>query len=164
MGIKYWIVRNQWGTWWGEQGYARVVRGINNIGIESDCAWAIPIPTPITEIYTATENNLDGNVNESVKIDEPLTPMPTTTFPSSCRVPSENKTLMMNVKKSIESKQNVHNNHINLPPNYDWRNVDGIDYTTWIQTSQSCKSCWATSVVSMLSDRLNIYRKIPGQK
>jgi cathepsin X len=159
-GIKYWIVRNQWGTWWGEQGYARVVRGINNIGIESDCAWAIPIPTPITEIYTATENNRDGNVNdESVTMDKPLTTMPTTTIPSSCRVPSENITLMMSVKKSIESKQDVYNNHVDLPSNYDWRNVDGIDYTTWIQTSQSCKSCWATSVVSMLSDRLNIFRK-----
>lgn len=44
-GKKYWLVRNSWGTQWGEQGFAKVIRGINNIGIESDCAWAVPRDT-----------------------------------------------------------------------------------------------------------------------
>ena len=42
-GTKYWVVRNSWGTHWGEQGFFRVIRGINNIAIESDCAWATPV-------------------------------------------------------------------------------------------------------------------------
>jgi len=41
-GTKYWVVRNSWGTHYGEQGFVRVIRGINNIAIESDCAWATP--------------------------------------------------------------------------------------------------------------------------
>jgi cathepsin X len=41
-GTKYWIVRNSWGSHWGEDGNFRVVRGINNINIESVCSWAVP--------------------------------------------------------------------------------------------------------------------------
>ena len=44
-GTKYWTVRNSWGSHFGEDGFFRVVRGINNIGIESDCAWATPKDT-----------------------------------------------------------------------------------------------------------------------
>lgn len=44
-GTKYWTVRNSWGTHYGETGFVRVIRGINNIAIESDCAWATPTDT-----------------------------------------------------------------------------------------------------------------------
>lgn len=38
----HWIVRNSWGEYWGERGFFRVKRGENQLGIESDCAWAVP--------------------------------------------------------------------------------------------------------------------------
>ena len=41
-GTKYWIGRNSWGTWWGNEGYFRIERGTNNLGIEEACSWATP--------------------------------------------------------------------------------------------------------------------------
>ncbi|XP_008183656.2 uncharacterized peptidase C1-like protein F26E4.3 [Acyrthosiphon pisum] len=32
--VKYWIVSNSWGLWWGESGYFRILKGTNECQIE----------------------------------------------------------------------------------------------------------------------------------
>jgi cathepsin X len=41
-GTKYWIIRNSWGTYWGEMGFVKVEMGKNVLGIESEISWATP--------------------------------------------------------------------------------------------------------------------------
>jgi len=41
-GLKYWVIRNSWGTYWGDRGWFKVRRGVNQNLIESGCTWAVP--------------------------------------------------------------------------------------------------------------------------
>ena len=71
-GTKYWTVRNSWGTHYGENGFVRVIRGINNIAIESDCAWATPVDTwTNTWWHHTTQTEQNDPRNKKYEVPQP---------------------------------------------------------------------------------------------
>ena len=140
--VKYWMVRNSWGTNWGEDGFFRIVRGVNNLGIESDCAWAVPIDT-----WTRGERNFSNPTKSHAFL-------PKIENGGSCKIVKKNiKGKVVSPKKILKKED--------IPLVWDWRNVNGINYLSWIKNQrnpQFCMSCWAEATTSSLADRWNIIR------
>ena len=136
-------MRNSWGSYWGEKGFARVVRGENNLGIESECTWAVPkVPQRMM-----ANKRMRSAYNRAHY------------FPEPCAVRNDwNK-----VKPVIKTPQPyTYLNAAKLPESYDIRNIDGHNYATWNKNQhipQYCGSCWAQGSTSAIADRFNLMRK-----
>ncbi len=157
-GVKYWTVRNSWGQHFGEEGFFRVVRGINNINIESACSWGTPKDTWSTPEYhhtTEAEKNDPSN-------DLTVGPYPEKDFlkKSSCR--RTDKVTFKNGEKGNTPRSWDVVKAKDLPKVVDWRNMDGRNYMSWNKNQHIptyCGSCWAQGSTSAIADRFNIFLK-----
>jgi cathepsin X len=135
-GTKYWTVRNSWGTHYGEQGFVRVIRGINNIAIESDCSWATPKDTwtnpwwhqtteaeqndPRNKKYEAVQPEMEKNESKEFLKKEGR---------ETCKRVERNGFKLGQKKPTKMAWEEV--DKATLPKNWDWRNINGTSYVSW---------------------------------
>jgi cathepsin X len=132
-GVKYWTVRNSWGTHFGEDGFFRVVRGVNNINIESDCSWATPTDTWSNQWvhHTTAAEKTDPN-NDLVNTFDPSSEdegflkhkankrckrVAVAEFP-------EGEVITRPMSWEVMKDEDV-------PSSIDWRNFNGVNYCSW---------------------------------
>lgn len=84
-GGKYWLVQNSYGPAWGEEGNFRIVRGENNLGIETLCHWASFKDTWTKDIRNDTVgSSLESSQVETIPISNVLTPTISMYTPNYC--------------------------------------------------------------------------------
>ncbi|MFH4975221.1 hypothetical protein AB6A40_001930 [Gnathostoma spinigerum] len=64
-GIPYWIVANSWNTDWGEDGYFRILRGVDECGIESGAVGGIP---KLNKVYKERKSYLKSFEEEGEQL------------------------------------------------------------------------------------------------
>ena len=149
---KYWHIKNTWGTQFGEDGFFKLIRGIDNIAIETNCSWAIPLDTwsEGKQVWVNRKSREISNLNTKQKTESEVKLL------KPCR---DKKTTFKYGEKINSPRPGDKFDESELPENFDWRNVFDFNYlsrTTNQNLPRYCDSCWAFASSSALADRFII--------
>ena len=155
-GTPYWIMRNSWGEYWGDNGYLKIYRGNNTISIEEDCGYADPVDTWSNQPIPSVSENDEAEpeiVSDEIEKKEEKNPY---IYPSCLH---EDDPSVQPVIVSPEPAKTLSLEA--LPDTFWYGDLNKNNYLSWTQNQhlpQYCGSCWAQATISMLSDRINLLR------
>ena len=152
-GVKFWHIKNSWGTQYADDGFFKVVRGVNNIAIETNCSWALPLDTWSEGKEVIIDKSLDSHSEFLHKKDE--------NYPLNNPDRIE-KSYFIKGEKILSERPGELLKSSELPLNFDWRNVFDFNYvsrTLSQNTPHYWDSSWAFAPSSALADRFIIQHK-----
>jgi cathepsin X len=163
------VVRNSWGRAWGDRGWFKLRRGTNNLGIETDCAWASVAnggaPTRRQAVVAVTPPDaVEGDAQDDLGEDdlgedyadvfgavfrddaeagdaEAAGGVPAPTHGrAGCRVAEATFSTPASDRITAPLPHTLLAPG-DLPAAHDWRNVNGTDFTTWNKNQHIPQYC-----------------------
>lgn len=169
-GEEYWIVRNSWGTYWGEAGFFRISMHNDNLAINTQGDWGVPQLNKGEDLFRGRVLGRELSQSPKVVVHSETTQAPRATYqrnpsvkpgqyfdyahPAVHRGP-DSSVVISPLPQNVISKEQI-------PDNYDPRNISNLDYTTASHNQhipQYCGSCWAFATSTALSDRIKLARR-----
>eukprot|EP00823_Brevimastigomonas_motovehiculus_P003554 TRINITY_DN2183_c0_g1_i1.p1 TRINITY_DN2183_c0_g1~~TRINITY_DN2183_c0_g1_i1.p1 ORF type:complete len:735 (+),score=239.45 TRINITY_DN2183_c0_g1_i1:167-2371(+) len=169
-GVDYWIGRNSWGSWWGEEGWFYITKGKNTLFIETLCGFGVPSLTPSASAPSSSASASSASasrVSTSISTTLPVTSRSPcyrslSSFSSIPFIPSSSSSssspsslLLSEIKRFPYYNPQT----AELPAIWDWRDVNGMNWISPVRNERSphdCLSCYVFSAIGALSDRITI--------